>query len=959
MDAKRGLDPLSAGSVGTASERTLFVGRDSEMEVLQAAIGQAFAGTLRAVFVEGEPGIGKSRLISEAQAQAHEAGAHVLRGKCEELERSLPFGAVRQLLDPSEVEPNSYRAQMAQTLRETLFEGQPRGVDVRYRVVEDMLDFVEKLATSAPVTIVLDDLHWADDSSLLVLSSLCRRLVHLPVVVLGTYRPLPTNDDLAALIDVLIPRVAALRLRLAPLNKEETSTLTASLLGPSVAPWSEEVLAAAGGYPLLMIELARVLAQDTANVDREATAVDLLRDPTLRSTVLRRLDHISARTREMLQVASVLGTTFDVSHLALVLNRPVAELLPGLEEARRTGIVVEGGGRLAFEHDLIRLAVYEDIPPPVRRALHLDVGRALARSGLPPIDVANHLVLGAAKGDKETVKWLCEAGWAAAPRSPATAVGLFEAALRLLDRNDPERDSVIAALIPGLIASGRLSEAESLTRHVLGRPHDASLTESIRPRLVHILLLQGKVEEQLRESLNVNEGMSLAAAARLKAGTVSALIQMGRLAEAGALAPEARAMAERSQDADAILKALHSSWAIPAAEGRLAEAIGAAELWAQRALELTGWPALNGLAFVLTHADRLEEAKGLVVEARLAAEDEGDVTVLVTCHWRLLNLHFLAGEWDSAMAEGEAALAVSRETGLHGGIAKGCSVLAEIALRRNDLEGAEQYLDVVEAERGSALVRRPVAPVSHIRGLLAEARNDTAGARRELQVAWDRSVETGVLRSLTEVGPDFARLLVSIDDRSTARAVAEQAAISAERQATASAKGAALRCRGLADSDPSTLQQAVETMETSPRVLARADTLRDAGTASIAASPTEAGVALLKEALLVYQRLGAEYDVRAVEAMLRSAGVSFGRRGARARPATGWQALTKTEYDVLVLIAQGLTAREAGGRLFISPRTVETHVAHIFAKLGCSSRAEVRAMFAKRPDPFPAAPAKP
>lgn len=137
-------------------------------------------------------------------------------------------------------------------------------------------------------------------------------------------------------------------------------------------------------------------------------------------------------------------------------------------------------------------------------------------------------------------------------------------------------------------------------------------------------------------------------------------------------------------------------------------------------------------------------------------------------------------------------------------------------------------------------------------------------------------------------------------------------------------------------------------MRESPRVLARANTLRDAGSALLSALDRDQGVTLLEEAVFVFEGLGAEYDIRAVEAMLRSAGAARGRRGRRARPTTGWDALTKTELDVVALITRGLTARETGQRLFISPRTVETHVAHIFAKLGLSSRAELRVAYERR-----------
>jgi DNA-binding CsgD family transcriptional regulator len=319
-------------------------------------------------------------------------------------------------------------------------------------------------------------------------------------------------------------------------------------------------------------------------------------------------------------------------------------------------------------------------------------------------------------------------------------------------------------------------------------------------------------------------------------------------------------------------------------------------------------------------------------------EDAGDVTVLNSYQWRLVHLQFLDGNWDDAIAEGEAALAISRETGLRGIFVHGLALLAEITLHRNDLERAAAYLTINEGGSGEGYRTRA-------RGLLCEAQSDPVGALEALDQAWTQFAHAGFVVAYTEVGPDLVRLLVAAGDRARARHIVREIEMSADRQQTASARGAALRSRGLADDDPQVLLEAARVMNESPRLLARANTLRDAGLALSRTLDQDQGIALLEEALSVFEALGAEYDVRSVEASLRSAGVARGRRGRRARPATGWGALTKTELDVAALITRGLTARETGQRLFISPRTVETHVAHIFAKLGLSSRSELRVAY--------------
>jgi DNA-binding CsgD family transcriptional regulator/tetratricopeptide (TPR) repeat protein len=928
--------------VSTTAERPAFVGRERERGVLREAVQGAGNGQLRLVFVEGEAGIGKSRLLQEGLAAAGRSGFHTLYGKTEQLERTLPFGAIRQLLVPERTVRDSERANMAQRLFASLVAERPPDVDIRYRIVEDVLDFVEKLSTTSPVLIALDDLHWADPSSLLVLSNVGRRLAHLPVLLLGAYRPLPVNEALLVLVDGLTDRGAS-RLVIDPLAKDDATRLATEVLGSEPGPSTCRTLAGAGGNPLLLIELARSLRDPQT---RERTAPI---DPSVRATVLRRLAPMSPTTRETLQVAAVLGTSFDVSHLALVVGRSVVDLMPRLDEAQRGAVLADTDGRLAFRHDLVRDAVYEDIPPSMRRALHLETGRTLARSGVPPIEVAYHLVLGAGKGDTQVVGWLRDAGRDAAGRSPPVAVELFEAALELLDPTDPMRSSVIADILVPMVQCGRVAEAEVLARRALASATDRSLRDQLHAGLLMILNRQNRAEEHLKESLVTYEGMTSLTEVRLKTQAVVALIHMGRMEEARRLHEEVIALAEQAGDDEAMFVAGGASYALAAWQGHLDDAIAAARLDLDRARKRIPSPGLQMLAFALTHADHLEEARELLVRGRVNAEQGGNVYGLVAYQWRLLNLYFLTGEWDDAIAEGEAALRTSVETGLRGIFFQGGAVLAEMVLRRNDLARAEEYLgrldaamEVAKGQRASGIF------IDKLRGLLAEARGDSAAALEAMDRAWTTAVETGWVVAYTDVGPELVRLLAAAGDRARALEIADLVEMSAGRQNTASARAAAVRSRGLATGETDLLVQAVTVIAYSPRVPMRADTLRDVGAALVSTPEHQRAVSMLDAALALYEQLDAQHNVRAVEALLRTVGISRGRRGRRARPAQGWDALTKTELDVVALIAEGLTAREVGQRLFISPRTVETHVAHVFTKLGCSSRTDLRAAYAGR-----------
>ena len=197
-----------------------------------------------------------------------------------------------------------------------------------------------------------------------------------------------------------------------------------------------------------------------------------------------------------------------------------------------------------------------------------------------------------------------------------------------------------------------------------------------------------------------------------------------------------------------------------------------------------------------------------------------------------------------------------------------------------------------------------------------------------------------VSRFLRQIGPPLARLAHVVRRPDVAASVAESLEVAAALAIdVVSVQAAARRCRGLADGDGGALLQAVELARSSPRILDRAGTLEDAA----ALLEPAAAQPLLVEALDIYEQVAASVWAGRVRASLRAMGVRVGVRGERQRPATGWASLTDTELAVARLVAAGLTNREAAGRLFVSPHTVNTHLRHVFGKLGVSTRTALTA----------------
>jgi DNA-binding CsgD family transcriptional regulator len=201
---------------------------------------------------------------------------------------------------------------------------------------------------------------------------------------------------------------------------------------------------------------------------------------------------------------------------------------------------------------------------------------------------------------------------------------------------------------------------------------------------------------------------------------------------------------------------------------------------------------------------------------------------------------------------------------------------------------------------------------------------------------------------LQGVRTDLIRLALACDDHGRARDAAAAVAEIARENDLASLDGAALRCRGLAENDPEILDAAVSAYARGPRPVELALASEDAGTAFARRGMGERARPLLEQALEIYERLGAARDLARAEAALREAGIRRGRRGPRSRPQIGWRSLTPTEHSVVDLVAEGLSNPQIGDRLYVSRRTVQTHLAHVFAKLDITSRAQLAAEAARR-----------
>jgi DNA-binding SARP family transcriptional activator len=364
-----------------------LVGRDAELAQLRVALGAAGRHATRLVAILGEAGIGKTRLLDQLIADAEREGFLVLLGRAHETEQMRPLGPwLDALQGPSigtalESLPATLRADLAPLFSEfvtTLPAEKPRS-GAAERLLQATTALLRSLAARGPVLYVLEDVHWADDTSLRLLTFASRWIREEPVLIAVSART-EDLDETEALGEVLAelgrdPRFAAITL--APLSKDATLALALALTGGRVAlttrnRLAEQVWLASGGNPLVAVETLRALPADDADVSATGALTE-----RVQALGRRRLGRLSARGRHVVAVAAVIGREFDFALLAEASGFPDREAAAGVEEAVRRGLLCVTDERLAFYHDWLCRVALNDILRPIRRMLHRAVAEAL------------------------------------------------------------------------------------------------------------------------------------------------------------------------------------------------------------------------------------------------------------------------------------------------------------------------------------------------------------------------------------------------------------------------------------------------------------------------------------------------------------------------------------------------------------------------------------------------------
>lgn len=914
-------------------------GRDEELAFLDARLDALARGHGGVVCVEGVPGSGKTRLLAEGYAAALRRGFRAFLGGADPDEHLVPLGplldgalsGVERLLD-------------AAKLREL-----STAPDQRFWMLQELQDRLEQMALDRPLLIVLDDLQWCDDLTLLAVRTLSARLSSHAILWLVAVRSGTGTPSVRGALGRL-QQAGAYELRLGPLTDEAVAQVAEDVLG--AAPDSEvlRVASRAEGLPLLLVEMLGGLrdedfvrvADDVARLSGQAIPARLL------STVGRRLDLLSGPARDVVQTASAVGRSVTVDLLAELLGRPAAALITAVRESLDSDLLVERDGRLHFRHDLIREAVEAGLPVSARRALRRHAADVLLEQGAPAVETATLLADSAEVGDRQAVERLRTAAAELAATASTPAAELSWRALELTAEGAAERPAIVAETIPLLWQSGQAARARALGASALPGILRAEDEAQVRLGLAR-LSSQFDFMEAVRQARAgaALPGIPAPLRAQLLALLCLNLSMVGDIEATAQAVTEALEAAREAEDqgaeataaaVDSVVLFYRMDWGaafrLADRAASLAAALGIAHsLWVPEAL----WKG-----FLLNAAGRAGEA---LAESEAGVRDtrrQGQAAAMLL--WLMNRSRTLldAGRLADARAEAEAASAMVDELGM-GNFADVTVLytLVRVAVHTNDQEAARLYAAQVER-----MLRDEAPLVRNVGSWMTALVADFEGQPDRAMHVLDEAVVALPEERPSLASPDDpadAPVLVRMALRAGAHERAALAVSVAERRAglnpdfTILAASAA-HARGLLDNDLGHLLRAVRLYDGCPRRLARASAMEDAGR-KLAATRASEAVPYLDTALALYTEAGAERDVARVRGRLRAAGVR--RRTTSAGTVKGWPELTVSEVGVVRLVAQGLTNRQVAERLSLSPHTVSSHLRRAFTKLDITSRVEL------------------
>jgi DNA-binding CsgD family transcriptional regulator len=955
----------------------VIVGRDDLLQLTDRRLRQVSDGHGHLLFVAGEAGVGKSRLIGAIERRAAAESFNMLRAGTYPTDLQV---AAAILVDLSRVMQRTAGFEAAGVaLAERLDDaGRATGDAHRRRrmLVLDIADILVTGAADRPTLLVLEDLHWSDDLTLEILETVARRLADVPMFLVGSYR----SDELYPRVPMrqwrarLISQRFAEEVRVDRLSLHDTATMV-SLITQAETPVSREVVAAihdrTDGVPLYIEELLGALAATGLDAASAVAAAGV--PETIEETLVTRLERRSRRAARIARAGAVIGRAFDVDLLSAVVGEDTDHLSAALTELADHFILLPSRtpGRLGFRHALICDAIYDRIPEAERRRLHART--AEAAMDRPDVGTDAFLSLHFERAAKQSAAFraaLAGARAATELSSHGEAVELYERALRTApaalddaaraalleevarsraatDHNEAATDAFEAARAAYLRA-GRPLEAAAVVAPLVAVRH--LLGEGLEARAARLRQALGELDAP--PSLHQPPASEAADRVRsqLLAGLAAAFMLDRRLDEAISYATEARRLALAADEGPTERHAATTLGTCLVFAGRMDDGWTLLEdaIAASRAQHLEA-EAARGYRMLATSASVLVEYPRAERWLREGIEYAERVQLWNHRHYMAAHLgHVLwaTGRWAEAETVAGAALAdgrggmTTRITALH--------VLGYVAMGRGDWARAR---DLLSTARDLGTQMRELQRLSPALWGLAEVERLTGNLNAAVALVEDGLAASAAVDDAAYLFPFLVtgtRLHLASGDPHAAASWVDSAGSLIVRRSIPGTLPALEHARGLlqlADGSTglarSTLERVVTDWTRLGRIWEGSFAALDLARCHVRANRRDQANGLARRALSEATQLGSPV----LEAAARDVLAAGSRRGAE-MATEPWAPLTAREFEVARLVTEGLTNPEVAGELGLSPRTVSAHLEHIMAKLGVGRRAEVAAWVA-------------
>lgn len=923
--------------------------RERELALLEQAIIDAKADESRLVLIEGQAGIGKSRLLIELRRMAEAAGFAVVTARGFEYERDYAFGMLRQLIGNAQREDGvnevSNNADAADELM-AAFAGDDGAEPSTFAIFEGCYWATVRAAETTPILIAIDDLHWCDRLSLEYLSYLARRIESLPIVIAATVRPADSSAAAAAVRE-LMGDPDRLSISPRPLSVEAVAIMIADRFAAGEADpgFCAELATITGGNPLLVDELLKELAAEA--VDPSAENVEKLRELGPRAasrSVLLRLARLEPACSEVARALTVFGEGASSAHLSEFTGLGEEQLAAAIAQNVRAEIF-RPDQPLGFVHPLVREAIYRDVPAGERELAHMRAARQLDAAGESSQRVAAQLLNVPPRADQWVFEKLLHAGRVALsqhalqsalsylsrameeppPRGERTALlrdlGLTESLINPSDAGDKllaawdgfddplQRGFIAINAIRVLGLAQRNAEAFDLAQRTLdslGSEHDA-LRQRIESGLLSVSLMAPQVRpfDTLQSLLDDPASRGDSVEARMVDGAAC----YGKMLRNDP-ADECVELALRAVSDDSLF-----------------------------AYDNGGFPMI-GVMITLATAD--DERVIEVCDRSIEWTGRGASPFYAAASARVFRgmAHAYRGDIQGAFEMLELAKSDIELLKLRLGYSQVSALLTLACVESGDLERGERELAFGEPYLTEGIARIAwLGSKLHLR--VEQGRNEEAVKVAEMieQAGFDEMIQNPAWlpwRSLK------AEALDGLDRTAEAIELAESEVEAARQWGRPRALGRALRVAGQLKRRDGVedLEEALAVLEGSQVGLEYAWTLAALGTAMRHHRKSVEAREPLGEALKIAARAGATGLERHVRDELAASGAA-----PRASDFQGMAALTPSERRAAKLAVEGLTNREIAQSLFVTPKTIEVHLSNVYKKLDIKSRRELPGVF--------------